>query len=59
MAQVIELEPSSYKGYERKHAALYGAKCYSEAFEAFKTMLSKIEKSSDPRVRGRPFHRFA
>ena len=49
---MIELEPTSYKGYERKHAALHGAKRYGEAFEAFKMMLSKVEESPDPQVRG-------
>ena len=49
----------SYKGYERKHAALHGAKRYGEAFEAFEVMLSRIEESPDPKVRGGSLHQFA
>lgn len=53
--QAIELDPSSHKGYERKHAALHGMGRYREAFDAFETMLSKLEQASDPCIRGKPF----
>ena len=49
-SQLIELDPSSHKGYEGKHAALHRMRRYSEAFEAFTTMLSKLEQSPDPRI---------
>ncbi|KAG0709247.1 hypothetical protein DFH29DRAFT_1074967 [Suillus ampliporus] len=48
--KVIELDPSSYRGYELKHAALHGAKRYGEAIEAFKIMLSKLDDTSDARI---------
>lgn len=50
--QVIKLDPSSYRGYEQRHAALHGAERYTEAVEAFDTMLLKIEGSPDKHVRG-------
>ncbi|KAG9309331.1 hypothetical protein JVU11DRAFT_10823 [Chiua virens] len=49
--KAIELEPSFYMGYEAKHAALHGMKRYTEAFGAFRTMLSMLERSPDPRIR--------
>ena len=52
--QVIELDPSSHRGYEGKHAALHGMERYTEAFEAFRMMLSKLEQSPDPKIRGKP-----
>ena len=51
--QVIELNPSSHKGYEGRHAALHGMGRYSKAFEAFSMMLSKLEQSSDLQIRGK------
>ena len=54
--QVIELDPSSHDGYERKHAALHGMGRYSEAFEAFKMMISKLDESPDPHIRGGPLY---
>lgn len=54
--QVINLDPSSFKGYKRKHAALHGMERYSEAFAAFEMMLSKLKKSPDPHIRGESFH---
>ena len=51
--QVIELNPSSHRGYEGKHAALHGMGRHSEALEAFRTMLSKLEQSPDPQIRGK------
>ncbi|KAI9571804.1 hypothetical protein HD554DRAFT_1826569 [Boletus coccyginus] len=49
--QHIELDPSSHSGYERKHAALCGMGRHSEAFEAFRVMLSRLEQSRDPNIR--------
>ncbi|KAN0091542.1 hypothetical protein V8E55_005108 [Tylopilus felleus] len=49
--EVIGLDPSSHTGYEGKHAALHGMKQYSEAFKAFRMMLSRLEQSPDPQVR--------
>jgi hypothetical protein len=43
--KAIELNPSSYFGYQSKHAALHGARRYDEAIETFKTMLSKFENA--------------
>ena len=43
--QAIKLDPSCYQGYERKHAALHGAKRYEKAVEAFDVMLSKLKES--------------
>ena len=53
--QVIERDPSFHRGYEGRHAALHGMGRYSEAFEAFRMMLSKLEQSSDPQIRGKLF----
>ena len=47
------LDPSSPWGYERKHAALYGAGQYDDAISTFETMLLKISQSPDPEIRGR------
>ena len=55
--QVIELDPSSHRGYEGKHAALLGMGRYSEAFEAFRMMLSKLDQSPHPQIRGKLFCR--
>ncbi|KAF8129301.1 hypothetical protein EV363DRAFT_1338600 [Boletus edulis] len=54
--KVIELDPSSPWGYERKHAALHKAGDYPNAINAFETMLSKISQSSDPEIRGEAFN---
>jgi hypothetical protein len=53
--QVIELDPSSHRGYEGKHAALHGMGRHSEAFDAFRMMFSKLEESPDPHIRGKLF----
>jgi hypothetical protein len=53
--QVIELDPLSHRGYEEKHTALHGMGRHSEAFEAFRVMLSKLELSPDPQIRGKLF----
>lgn len=37
-----------------RHVALHGMGRYSEAVGAFKIMLSKLEQSHDPHIRGRP-----
>jgi len=50
-----ELDPSSYTGYERKHAALYAMGRYGEAFEAFRMMLSTLEQSPDSHIRSKQF----
>jgi len=49
--QVIEIDPSSYLGYQVKHAALQGAQRDDEAIEAFQTMLSKLENAPDAQIR--------
>ncbi|KAG0703993.1 hypothetical protein DFH29DRAFT_404756 [Suillus ampliporus] len=49
--KVIELNPVSHVGYQVKHAALYGAKCYNESIEAFEMMLSKLNNAPDMRIR--------
>ena len=51
--QVIELDPSSPWGYERKHAALHGAGDYENALNAFEAMLSKMSQSTDPDIRSK------
>ena len=56
--QAIELDPSSHNGYERKHTALHGMKRHSEAFEAFTTMISRLEESPDPHIRGAPLYQY-
>ncbi|KAG2153443.1 uncharacterized protein EDB93DRAFT_1248716 [Suillus bovinus] len=43
--KVIELDPSSYFGYQLKHAVLHGAHRYDEAIEVFKIMFSKLENT--------------
>jgi hypothetical protein len=43
--QVIKLDPSSHGGCEGKHAVLHGMGHHSEAFEAFRMMLSRLEQS--------------
>jgi len=53
--QDIELDPSSHTGYERRYAALHGMGRHREALEAFRVMLSRLEQSPDPHVRGKPF----
>jgi hypothetical protein len=45
--QVIELNPSFYLGYQLKHTVLHGVRRYDEAIEAFKSMLSKLDKAPD------------
>ena len=49
---MIELDPLSPWGYERKHAALHKAGDYENAIEAFEAMLSRMSESSDPEIRG-------
>ncbi|OAX42738.1 hypothetical protein K503DRAFT_853745 [Rhizopogon vinicolor AM-OR11-026] len=49
--QVVELDPSSYVGYELKHAALLGAQRYDEAIETFKNMLIKLDADPDMQIR--------
>ncbi|KAF8125249.1 hypothetical protein EV363DRAFT_1532897 [Boletus edulis] len=49
--KVIEIDPSSPWGYERKHAALHKAGDYDNAVNAFEAMLSKMSQSTDPGIR--------
>ncbi|KAI9571641.1 hypothetical protein HD554DRAFT_2168897 [Boletus coccyginus] len=51
-SEVIELDPSSHRGYEGKHTAFHGMGRYDEAFETFRTMLSKLEQSPNLQIRG-------
>ncbi|KAG1725059.1 uncharacterized protein EDB91DRAFT_1267593 [Suillus paluster] len=48
---VIELNPSSYVGYQRKYVALYGAKNYKEAMAACQMMIAKLESAHDMQIR--------
>ena len=50
--QVIQLDPLSPWGYERKHAALHEAGDYKNAFDAFEAMRSRMLESSDAEIRG-------
>ena len=50
--QAIEADPLVPWGYERRHAALHGARRYDEAITAFTRMLSLIEGSCDQSIRG-------
>ncbi|KAG1821954.1 WD40-repeat-containing domain protein [Suillus subaureus] len=54
--KVIELNPSSYLGYELKHAALHGAQHYADAFEAFKIMSSKLDNHDTSDVQMQKLH---
>ena len=54
--QVVNLNPSSPLGYQRKHAALHGIGCHDDATSAFETMLLKMSESSDPDIRGEGDH---
>ncbi|KAF8125301.1 hypothetical protein EV363DRAFT_1351347 [Boletus edulis] len=54
--KVIELDPSSPWGYERKHAALHKAGDYENAVNAFEVMLSKMSQSTDPGIQ--KLHRY-
>ena len=50
--QLIELDASSHRRYEGKHCALHSMGRHSEAFEAFRTMLSKLDQSPSPQICG-------
>ena len=50
--QVIELDPLSPWGYERRHAALHKAGDYENAINAFEAMLLKMSQLSDPDFHG-------
>ncbi|KAG0693719.1 hypothetical protein DFH29DRAFT_377451 [Suillus ampliporus] len=53
--KVIELNPSSYLGYELKHAVLHSAQRYDEAVEVVNTMQLKLYDAPDsqiPELRG-------
>ncbi|KAG0696961.1 heterokaryon incompatibility protein-domain-containing protein [Suillus ampliporus] len=47
----IILNPSSYLGYEAKHAALHKTRHYDEAIEAFDIALFKLDNASDLQIR--------
>ncbi|KAG1741888.1 uncharacterized protein EDB91DRAFT_1280284 [Suillus paluster] len=47
---VIDFNPSSYRGYQLKHAALHGAQRYDEAIATFEIMLFKLENSPDTQI---------
>jgi tetratricopeptide (TPR) repeat protein len=49
--KVIELDPSSYLGYEVKHGVLHRAERYDEAIDVFKIMLSKLDDAHDRELR--------
>ncbi|KAG2152802.1 hypothetical protein DEU56DRAFT_977193 [Suillus clintonianus] len=49
--KVIILNPSSYLGYQLKHAALHGAHRYDEAIETFDIMLSKLDNAPEMQLR--------
>ncbi|KAN0088041.1 hypothetical protein V8E55_006662 [Tylopilus felleus] len=49
--KVIELDPLSPWGYERKHAVLHEVGDYENAIDAFEMMLSRMSESSDPEIR--------
>ena len=51
--QAIKLDPSSPRGYERKHAALLGDRRYDDAINAYNDMLLRLEQSPDPVTRGK------
>jgi len=51
--QIIEIDPSSYLGYQVKHAALQGAQRDDEALEAVQTMLSILENAPDTQTRSK------
>lgn len=55
--QAIARDPSSPWGYETKHAVLRGATRYLDAIDAFETMLSKMDQSPDPNIRGELYPR--
>ncbi|KAI9571008.1 hypothetical protein HD554DRAFT_235454 [Boletus coccyginus] len=48
---VIKLNPSSLFGHQRKHAALLGARRYTEAIDAYNDMLLRLEQSTVPVTR--------
>ena len=56
--QAIDLDPSFHNGYESKHVALLGMGRHSEAFQAFKTMITKLEESPDPHICGGPLYQY-
>lgn len=53
VTQVIELNPTSYIGYELKHAALHGGQRYDEAIETIESMVSRLDDASDTQIRGK------
>lgn len=49
--KVIELEPSSHRGYQLKYFACRGARRFGEAIDAFTRMLSKMGDASESQIR--------
>ncbi|OAX36019.1 hypothetical protein K503DRAFT_331321 [Rhizopogon vinicolor AM-OR11-026] len=49
--KVIELDPSSYRGYQLKYTALHSAQRYDEAIDAFRIMLFNMDNTFDPQIR--------
>jgi hypothetical protein len=50
-AQAINLNPSSYRGYQLEHGVLHGAHCYGESIAVFKIMFSKLENAPNTHIR--------
>lgn len=53
-AQAINLNPSSYRGYQLEHEVFHGAQRYGEAIAAFEIMLSKLENAPNTHIRSEP-----
>ena len=49
--EVINSNPLSPSGYERKHEALQGMGRYDEAARTLNDMLSVLERPADPQTR--------
>ncbi|KAG1758138.1 heterokaryon incompatibility protein-domain-containing protein [Suillus occidentalis] len=49
--KVIIINPSSYLGYQLKHAALHGARRYDEAIKTFEIMLSRLDNAPEMQLR--------
>jgi hypothetical protein len=54
LCQVIEHDPSNYKGYRKQYSVLHSMGRFREAFGAFEMMLSTMKNSVDPQVCGEP-----
>ena len=56
--QAITFDVTEPSGYEAMRAALHGAGRYEDAIQTFEIMLSKIDQSPDPEIRGESGARF-